>query len=194
MTFVAEEYDFVIGIDTHGRTHTYAIIKTRTGARTACESFPVTEAGMHRAIAWIQHNTVHRVLGSVGGTRPYGASISRFLNDGGTVVAELNPHASKQARAGIGKTDEIDATAAAMSILGTETALLLQPRSEGVRAALSLLLTRRRRLDRQRTANRNALNALVRQIDLGLDARHALSDEQIGEIISWRTRQTDTLE
>lgn len=190
---MADEFDFVIGIDTHARTHTYAIINTRTGARTACESFPVTDAGMHRAIAWIRRNTMHRVLAAVEGTRSYGSSITRMLNGGGIVVVEVKPP-RKQARAGVGKTDEIDATAAALSILGTETALLLQPRADGIRTGLSLLLTRRRRLDRQRTANRNALNALVRQIDLGLDTRHALSDQQIIEISSWRTRRIDTLE
>lgn len=33
MTIVAEAYDYVIGIDTHTRTHTYAIINTAAGAR-----------------------------------------------------------------------------------------------------------------------------------------------------------------
>ena len=40
MTIVAEKYDYVIGIDTHARTHTYAIISTRTGARQGCQAFP----------------------------------------------------------------------------------------------------------------------------------------------------------
>ncbi|MGP4982033.1 IS110 family transposase, partial [Glutamicibacter arilaitensis] len=42
MTIVAEKYDYVIGIDTHARTHTYAIINTWTGARERCLAFPVT--------------------------------------------------------------------------------------------------------------------------------------------------------
>ena len=42
MTIVAEKYDYVIGIDTHALTHTYAIIDTRTGSRTGCEAFPVS--------------------------------------------------------------------------------------------------------------------------------------------------------
>lgn len=34
MTIVAEKYAYVIGIDTHARTHTYAIVATATGARS----------------------------------------------------------------------------------------------------------------------------------------------------------------
>lgn len=41
MTIVAENYDYVIGIDTHSRTHTYAIVNTTTTARAGCEAFPV---------------------------------------------------------------------------------------------------------------------------------------------------------
>ena len=89
-----------------------------------------------------------------------------MLNGEGIVVVEGKPP-RKQARAGVGKTDEIDATAGALSIPGTETALLLQPRAEGIRAAISILLTRRRRLDRQRTANRlgsnGRCNTLIKQ-------------------------------
>lgn len=39
--------------------------------------------------------------------------------------------------------------------------------------------------------NRNALNALVREINLGVDALKALSDRQVTEISSWRERPTD---
>ena len=53
MTMVTEKYAYVIGSDTHTRTHTYAIINTRTGAGERCEAFPVSPAGMRRASAWI---------------------------------------------------------------------------------------------------------------------------------------------
>lgn len=44
------------------------------------------------------------------------------------------------------------------------------------------------------TANRNKLNAVVRQFDLGIDARKALSNNQVIEIINWRIREHDTVE
>lgn len=193
MTIVAEKYDYVIGIDTHSRTHTYAIINTTTTARTGCEAFPVTKPGMQRAIAWIRRNTTGEILASIEGTNSYGSSIRRALIAEGIRVVEVKPP-KKKTRRGVGKTDQIDAFAAAMSVLGQETELLLHPRRDGERAAISVLLAARRRVDHQRTANRNALNALVRQVDLGIDARKALSDAQVNEISSWRAREQDTVD
>ena len=193
MTIVAEKYDYVIGIDTHSRTHTYAIINTTTGARAGCEAFPVTKPGMNRAIAWIRRNTTGEILAAIEGTNSYGSSIRRALIVEGVRVVEVKPP-KKKARRGIGKSDPIDAIAAAISVLGQETDLLLHPRRDGERAAVSVLLAVRRRVDHQRTANRNALNALVRLIDLGVDARHALTDAQVKEISDWRARDHDTVD
>jgi transposase len=193
MSIVAEKYAHVIGVDTHARTHTYAIINTTTGARSGCEAFPVTTAGIKRAIAWIGRNTTGQILVAVEGTASYGASLTRALGRENITVVEVKPP-RMQARAGVGKTDEIDATAAAMSILGMDLERLLQPRSDGTRAAISVLLASRRRVEQQRTANRNALNALVRTIDLGIDARKALTDQQVADISSWRARATDGID
>ena len=68
MTIVAENYAYVIGIDTHSRTHTYAIVDATTTARAGCEAFPVTKSGMQRAIAWIRRNTTGEILASIEGT------------------------------------------------------------------------------------------------------------------------------
>ena len=193
MTIVAEKYDYVIGIDTHARTHTYAIISTRTGARQGCQAFPVTAAGMNRAVAWIRRNTDGQVLAAAEGTRSYGATITRALTAEGLTVVEVKPPRKKE-RAGVGKTDEIDATAAAMGVLGQDVNRLLQPRSDGLRAALSILVASRQRSDAHRTATRNALNALVRETDLEIDARKALSDRQVRQIGSWRLHAGDTVE
>ena len=38
------------------------------------------------------------------------------------------------------------------------------------------------------------MNALVRLIDLGVDARHALTDAQLKEISEWRTREHDNID
>lgn len=193
MTIVAEHFDYVVGIDTHARTHTYAIVNTRTGARDGCQTFPVSAAGIHRAVAWIQRHTSGAILAAVEGTRSYGATITHALTANNITVVEVKPPGKRQ-RAGVGKSDDIDATTAAMTVLPHQLSALLQPRSEGLRAALSVLVASRERIDTQRTRNRNALNALLRQIDLGIDARRALTDRQLAEIRSWRVRSTDTVE
>ncbi|MGP5155085.1 IS110 family transposase [Glutamicibacter ardleyensis] len=193
MTIVAEKYAYVIGIDTHSRTHTYAIINTTTGARAGCEACPVTKPGMNRAIDWIRRSTTGEILAAIEGTNSYGSSIRRALIVEGIREVEVKPP-KKKARRGVGKSDPIDAFAAAMGVLGQEIGLLLHPRRDGERAAISVLLAARRRVEHQRTANRNALNALVRQVDLRIDARHALTDAQIKEISDWRSREHDTVD
>lgn len=193
MTIVAEQFAYVIGIDTHAQTHTYAVIETSTGARIACEAFPVNKSGINRAIAWIQRNCSGNVLAAIEGTNSYGSSIRRALNEQSILVTEVKPPRRK-ARNGVGKSDQIDAISAAMSVLGHEIDTLVSPRQDGTRAAISVLLTARRRVILQRTSNRNALNALLRQIDLGIDARKALSDRVIGEISAWRIRDLDTID
>lgn len=193
MTIVAENYDYVIGIDTHARTHTYAIINTRTGAREGCQTFPVTTPGMSRAIAWIRRNTRDAILAAIEGTRSYRATITHLLTDQDMTVVEVKPPRKKD-KAGVGKTDEIDAAAAAISVLHQDVDRLLRPRSEGVRAALSILVASRERIDNERTRNRNALTALLRSVDLGIDARLALSDRQVKQVSGWRERPGDTVE
>ncbi|AIY02234.1 transposase of ISAar41, IS110 family [Arthrobacter sp. PAMC 25486] len=193
MTIVAEKYAYVIGVDTHAKTHTYAITATTTGTCLGCEAFPVTAAGIKRAIGWIHRNTSGEILAAVEGTCSYGASLTRALVNENLPVVEAKPP-RKKTRGSAGKTDAIDAIAAATGILGTEINRLLYPRIEGTRTALGVLLASRRRLEGQSTANRNALNALVRQIDLGLDTREALSDKKVAEIGSWRARPSDTVE
>lgn len=193
MTIVVEKYDYVIGIDTHARTHTYAIINTRTGSREACQTFPVSAPGMNGAVAWIQRNTEGRCIAAVEGTRSHGATITHALTEHKVAVVEAKPPRRKD-QAGRGKSDQIDATAAALSLLPKDITKLLQPRDEGARAALSILSASRARIDAQRTVNRNSLSALMRTYDLGIDARKPLSAAQIKQISSWREHEADTIE
>lgn len=193
MTIVAEHFAYVIGIDTHAKTHTYAIIETRTGASTGCKTFPTTDEGIARAITWIRNSTTGEILAAVEGTGSYGAVLSSTLIKAGIRVAEVKPPTTK-ARAGKGKTDAIDAHAAATGVLGTEVELLVQPRADGPRQALAVLLAGRKLLETHRTANRNALNALVRKARLGIDTRKALTDKQVTLISTWTPLPQDSLE
>jgi len=88
-----------------------------------------------------------------------------------------------------GKSDQIDAARIAHSVLGVETSHLRQPRADqGIRAGLRILDTARDAINKERTAAINQLTALVRISDLGVDARNALTKQQISTIAAWRTR------
>ncbi|MCB8046025.1 hypothetical protein JM654_23470 [Microbacterium oxydans] len=57
MTIVAQSRSYVIGVDCHARTHTYAIIDPRTGEQLGCEQFLTTPSGLNRAISWAARRT-----------------------------------------------------------------------------------------------------------------------------------------
>lgn len=101
------------------------------------------------------------------------------------------PPPGKALQAPEGKSDQIDFLAAAQSVLPLRASL---PRSAaGIRASLARLLAARRRLDGYQRLQTNALIALVRITDLGIDARRVLTDRQITLVASWRTRPSGDL-
>ena len=187
MATATERYEHVVGIDTHARTHTYCIIESRTGAVVDTRSFPTTAPGMQRAVSWIRRRTHGTpVLAAVEGTSSYGAGVTTALLTEGIEVAEIRP-LYRRSRAQTGKSDPLDAEAAARTALSTDAEKLAQPRRSGDRAALRVLLASRSLIDQQRTANKNALTALLRTTDVGIDARKPLTDVQIATIAAWRT-------
>lgn len=190
MSIVADTYNYVISVDTHAKTHTYAVVAAATGAVIDTATFPTTNTGMARAITWIDRRTTNTRLAAVEGTSSYGATVARALATAGIPVCEVKPP-KRQARDGRGKTDLIDAVAAARTALGTEATALILPRADGLRSALRVLLVARHSIDSQRTADHNALTALVRFVDLGLDVRAPLSNAQVDTIAAWRDRSSD---
>ena len=97
-----------------------------------------------------------------------------------------------RANRGIGKSDPLDAARIAGAALPLDVAHLRHPRADdGVRAAVRVLLASRDHMSTERTATINALTALLRVCDLGIDARGPLTAVQITTIASWRARQED---
>jgi len=43
---VSEQYEYVIGVDTHAATHTFALVDAATGALLAHAEFPTSPAGL----------------------------------------------------------------------------------------------------------------------------------------------------
>ncbi|WOQ68721.1 IS110 family transposase [Microbacterium limosum] len=193
MTIVANTFAYVIGADTHSRTHTLAVIDVRTGARVDTSTFPTTPAGLSRAVAWIASRTggLVDVLVAIEGVGSYGARLARACQDAGYRVVESFPTPARQRR-GLGKSDEIDAELIARSVLSVDADKLRDPRQDaGIRAALRVLVAGRELLNSDRTRSINALTALLRTVDLGIDARRPLTKAQLVTIASWRHRQED---
>ncbi|MGF6889632.1 hypothetical protein ABIA39_009094 [Nocardia sp. GAS34] len=86
MTIVADHYRFVVGVDTHAATHSYAVVESPTGRIIDQATFPTTTAGLARAQAWIGRRTegeIDTVLIAAEGTGSYGAIAADKLEHAG---------------------------------------------------------------------------------------------------------------
>ena len=171
---VADVYTYVVGVDTHAATHHYAIIEARTGGLIDHAEFPTHTAGLLRAADWIARRTaeatageVDRVLVSIEGTRSYGAQLTAVLSQTGYRVVDAP---TPKRERGSGKNDQIDAVVAARGSLHKHLDQLADARSGETSATLQVLLSARNSITGERTRAINALTALLRVHDLGVDA------------------------
>ena len=195
MPIIAEEYQFVIGVDTHAASHAFAVVTAVNGAVISQDEFPATSAGVSRAAAWVARRSAQPddVLVVVEGIGSYGAGVARAFAGAGYRVAEAGAQPRGDLR-GKGKTDALDAVRIARSVLGLDTGSLRIPRADGTRNALRILLIAREMITRECTAATNALTALVRTEDLGIDARKPLRIDQVRQVAGWRTRTDEPID
>ncbi len=190
MSIVAHTRPFVIGVDAHARTHALAILACPTGELLDEGQFPATAAGLQRAVAWVARRTGADLdaLWVIEGVGTYGARLARAAADAGFSVVEA-ARMNARANRGVGKSDPLDARRIAQAVFPLQDAQLRSPRSDdGPRAALRILIASRDHISNERTASINALIALLRVVDLGVDARGTLTAGPIAEIAAWRSR------
>jgi transposase len=193
LSIVAHAHPFVIGVDTHARSHTLAILAAPHGEQLDSAQFPATTAGMARAVDWAGRRTAGELdaLWVIEGTGTYGAQLARAVAQAGYQVVEA-ARMNARAHRGTGKSDPLDARRIAAAVLPLDVNELRHPRrDDGERAALRVLAAARDHMTGERTACVNALTALLRTVDLKIDARAPLSGRQITEVSHWRTRTED---
>jgi hypothetical protein len=88
LTIVVHSRPYVIGVDCDARTHTYAIIDTRTGQQLGCEQFPASGPGIARAITWVGQRTGGDAdaLWVIEGVASYCAALAHVVTDAGYEV------------------------------------------------------------------------------------------------------------
>lgn len=122
MTIVENTKQTVIvtgGIDTHADFHVAAAID-HNGGVLGIETFNTTTGGHRALVGWLAGFGVIDKIG-VEGTGSYGAGITRHLTGKGLTVIEVD-RPNRQARHRAGKSDAVDAIAAARAVLtGTAT-------------------------------------------------------------------------
>nr|WP_328707522.1 transposase [Streptomyces sp. HM190] len=106
--------EVVLGVDTHGEVHVAAVISP-LGKVLGNESFPATAAGYRQLLVWARKRGTVRRAG-VEGTGTFGAGLSRHLVTQQIQVFEVN-RPDRSARRLLGKSDPLDAQAAARAVL-----------------------------------------------------------------------------
>ena len=168
MAIVAHAHPFVIGVDAHARNHAIAVLACPTGEVVGEAQFPATVAGLQRAVSWVARRTAGDldVLWVIEGVGTYGARLARVANDAGYTVAEAG-RMNARANRGVGKSDPLDARRIAQAVLAIDVAMLHRPRTDD---GVWVLVASRDHISGERTAAVNALTAIVRVADLGIDA------------------------
>ena len=149
-----------VGIDTHVDLHV-GVALDQFGRRLGTRAIPTTPAGFAELVAWASDFGVIEGLG-IEGTGSYGAGLARWLRARGLTVVEVErPHRhGRQARRHRGKSDPLDAEAAARAVqAGT---VIGQPKAgDGQVEMIRTLRLARRSAMKARTQAANQLHALV---------------------------------
>jgi transposase len=138
---VADELDYVVGVDTHLEEHVLAVVSAATGVVLARQTVRANARGYQAALRFAGEAAQGARAWAVEGTGSYGAGLTRYLAGRGETVLEISRTARAERRLR-GKDDSLDAARTARAALASETLAL--PRSGQRREALRLLLLARR--------------------------------------------------
>jgi transposase len=138
---LADELDYVLGVDTHRDEHVLAIVTAPAGTVVAGSAVPASACGYRELLRVAAQHAPGRRAWAIEGTGSYGAGLARFLAGRGETVLEVSrtPRAERRLR---GKDDTLDAARTARAALAADTLAL--PRAGERREAVRLLLVARR--------------------------------------------------
>ena len=136
---LADQLDYVVGVDPHRDFHALAVIEVQSGVVVFEGNVIADSGGYTEALRVAERQAPGRRAFAIEGTGSFGAGLTRFLLDGGEQVLEVSR--LRRERGSGGKTDALDAIRAAKSVLGKKRAAI--PRSSGEREALRALMAAR---------------------------------------------------
>jgi transposase len=161
--------EVLLGVDTHKDVHAAAVV-TMLGATLDGRNFPATAEGYRQLVAWARAFGTLRRAG-VECTGSYGAALARHLRVEGIEVTEVN-QPDKAARRRRGKTDAIDAEAAARAVLSGRATATAKT-SDGPVEMLRLFKLAKASAVKSRTQAINQLKSVLVSADSAL--REALA-------------------
>jgi transposase len=103
---LADQLDYVVGVDTHRDAHALAVVAASTGAVVLELEVGADRNGYQRALALARAHAAGCRLWAIEGSGSYGAGLARFLAQRGERVVEVErPQRSERRQ---GKSDPID--------------------------------------------------------------------------------------
>ncbi|MFC8278453.1 IS110 family transposase [Streptomyces sp. NPDC057271] len=153
----ADEIAVIGGVDTHTDLHQAAVIDS-IGRHLATEAFETTPDGYRRLLDWLRSHGEVLALG-MEGTGAYGAELARFLTAHGVTVVEVD-RPDRKARRTNGKSDPIDAYAAATAVLSGRATGTPKSR-DGIVEAIRVLRVTRKSAVKARTQTINQIRTLI---------------------------------
>jgi transposase len=136
---LADELDFVVGVDPHRDAHAFAVVEVRSGVVVVEASVSADTAGYAETLRAAREHARGRRAFAIEGVGSFGAGLGRFLVDHGEQVFDVGR--IRREHRSSGKTDALDAVRAARSVLLQKRPIV--PRSHGERDALRALVAAR---------------------------------------------------
>lgn len=136
---LADQLDYVVGVDPHRDSHALAIVQVVSGAVVFEANVAASSEGYAHALELVDQHATGRRAFAVEGSGSFGAGLTRFLTAHGERVLEVGR--LRRERRGGGKTDALDAIRAARSVLAQDRPST--PRASGEREALRALAAAR---------------------------------------------------
>jgi transposase len=136
---LADQLDYVVGVDPHRDTHALAIVHVVSGAVVVEATVLADSDGYAEALRLVEEHAPGRRAFAIEGTGSYGLGLTRFLTGRGERALEVG-RLRRERRSG-GKTDALDAVRAARSVLASRRPST--PRAGGERQALQALVAAR---------------------------------------------------
>jgi transposase len=136
---LADQLDYVVGVDPHRDSHALAVVHVVSGAVVFEANIAANSSGYAQALKLVDQHAAGRRAFAVEGTGSFGAGLTRFLTVRGERVLEVG-RLRRERRSG-GKTDALDAIRAARGVPAHSR--LATPRASGEREGLRALMAAR---------------------------------------------------
>ncbi len=175
---LADELDYVVGVDTHRDQHVLAVVVVPTGAVIAQRSVAATTRGYAAALRFAEEFAPGARLWAIEGAGDYGAGLARHLAGRGETIHE-SARTTRAERRLRGKDDPLDAIRAGRSALATDTRAT--PRAGQHQEALRVfMVARRSAVDVRRVALVQLRSVIVTAPE---PLRNELRQLPVGELI-----------